>query len=63
LGSAQLVSDPSLIHQVQSYCPGYWSPCLGSGLNLKKLFGINPGTQDFLGSPFSIHGIFNIGAF
>jgi Right handed beta helix region len=63
VGSAYLVNDTALMDTMPCYRPGYWSPCLGGGLNLKRLFHLDPGYQDFWEIPLSLYGVSNIGAY
>lgn len=63
VGTASSVTDPSMLASVTSYRPSAWSACLSHGLNLKKLFKINPGETDFWGNALPTNGPVTIGAF
>jgi hypothetical protein len=64
LGTAHLTTSPYLLRAMEAYQPAtYGSPCLNSGLNLKKLFHIAPGATDFWGHPLPAKGPFPLGAY
>jgi len=63
LGTAHTLQNPYLLSALTSYQPTFSSPCIDRGLNLKKLFRINPGEFDFLGRSLPTNGPFGIGAF
>ncbi|MFN3324272.1 MAG: right-handed parallel beta-helix repeat-containing protein [Bryobacteraceae bacterium] len=59
---AGLLSDPQQLPTLAEYelLPG--SPAAGAGLDLRRLFGIDPGRRDFYGTPLPA-GRFDIGAY
>ncbi|MFO7670479.1 MAG: right-handed parallel beta-helix repeat-containing protein [Bacteroidales bacterium] len=58
------VTDPEMIvpENLSGYIPVAGSPLVNNGLDLKKLFGTDPGRQDILGRAIPAGGAFDIGA-
>jgi hypothetical protein len=63
VGAAHAIQSPYLLGSLASYRPDPSSPCIDRGLNLKKLFRINPGEFDFAGHSLPANGTFAVGAF
>ncbi len=59
---AGLLTDPTKLPAVPEYqlLPG--SPAIDAGLDLKQLFGLDPGTRDFYGTELPAGKLFDIGA-
>lgn len=62
VGTASEIKDPALLHSLTAYRLNENSPCLNAGLDLGKLFGINPGLVDIFGTELPMNGGFSIGA-
>ncbi len=58
------VTDPEQINaeNLKGYVPELGSPLIDGGLNLKELFGIDPGSRDLVGSTIPEGDKFDIGA-
>lgn len=57
-----LLMDPRKLATLLEYQLLRESPAINNGLNLKKLFGIDPGTRDYYGNPLPADGSLDIGA-
>jgi hypothetical protein len=55
------LTDPTKILQLNEYMLQSRSPCIDAGLNLLKLFKINPGIVDFFGNKFPQNKKYDIG--
>ena len=61
-GKFHQVIDPTMMAQSIIWRPMPNSPCLRSGVDLKKQFRVNPGGSDFYGNPIHESGSVTIGA-
>lgn len=57
-----LLTDPTQLNRLVEYRLREDSPAIGAGLDLRKEFGIDPGTEDFYGDPLPADGVLTIGA-
>jgi len=57
-----MLSDPADLHRLVEYLLNENSPAVGAGLDLRKMFGIDPGPVDFYGNPLPAEGAPSIGA-
>ena len=57
-----LLTDPTKLPGLPEYRVQPGSPAVDSGLNLKQLFGLDPGTRDFYGDVLPTGNLFDIGA-
>ena len=57
-------TDPEKINaeNLSAYFPGPGSPLINGGIDLKKLFNMDPGTRDLPGTPIPVNEKFDIGA-
>jgi hypothetical protein len=55
------LTDPTRILQLREYMLQPESPCIDAGINLSKLFNINPGNIDFFGNKIPKGKAYNIG--
>lgn len=55
------ITDPAQLSKIPAYHLKESSPCIDRGINLKILFDIDPGTQDFIGNPIPQGSIFDMG--
>ena len=62
LGSNPTIGDPAKLHTLVAYRPQKDSPLIDAGLDLRSLFGIDPGKRDFYGNPIPQGKGFDIGA-
>ncbi|MEX2371917.1 MAG: right-handed parallel beta-helix repeat-containing protein [Bacteroidales bacterium] len=57
------ITDPDQIFDnITAYFPLKGSPLINNGLNLKQLFGVDPGTFDINGTPIPVSEAYDIGA-
>ncbi|HOK46282.1 MAG TPA: hypothetical protein PLK67_10140, partial [Bryobacteraceae bacterium] len=61
-GGVGLLMDPRKLATLLEYQVLQGSPAISKGLNLKKLFNIDPGTRDYYGNPLPADGSLDIGA-
>ncbi len=57
-----MLTNPADLHRLVEYQLTPGSPAVGAGLDLRKLFGIDPGPVDFYGNPLPSVGPPSIGA-
>lgn len=57
-----LLTDPKLLRELHEYQVLAGSPAARAGLDLRALFSIDPGKQDFYGNPLPASGPLTIGA-
>lgn len=57
------LTAPTLLHDYNNYRLKISSPALGTGLDLRALFGFDIGTQDFYGNSLKKKDSFNVGVF
>jgi hypothetical protein len=57
-----LLTDPADLHRLVEYQLREGSPAKGAGLDLRKMFGIDPGPVDFYGNPLPTEGRLSMGA-
>jgi hypothetical protein len=57
-----LLTDPADLHRLVEYQLREGSPARGAGLDLRKMFGIDPGPADFYGNPLPSEGAPSMGA-
>ena len=59
-----VVNDPEKINaeNLSAYFPRPGSPLINGGIDLKKLFNMDPGTRDLPGTPIPVNEKFDIGA-
>jgi hypothetical protein len=57
------LTDPTKIMQLSEFRLLSGSPCIDAGINLLKIFGIDPGKSDFFGKSLSKQKLFNIGIY
>ena len=62
LGSNSTIGDPTKLHTLVAYRLQKDSPLIDTGIDLRSLFGINPGNRDFYGNPIPQGKGFDIGA-
>jgi hypothetical protein len=62
LGSNPTIGDPAKLHSLVAYRLQEDSPLIDAGLDLRSLFGIDPGNRDFYGNPIPQGKGFDIGA-
>lgn len=62
LGKSPTISDPTKLHTLSAYRLEKDSPLVDAGLDLRSLFGIDPGNRDFLGSSIPQGKAYDIGA-
>ena len=62
LGKSITVGDPTKLHTLTAYRLQKDSPLIDAGLDLKSLFGIDPGNRDFYGNPIPQGKAYDIGA-
>ncbi|MDZ7959636.1 MAG: right-handed parallel beta-helix repeat-containing protein [Aulosira sp. DedQUE10] len=60
--AGKTINNPALLNKLNAYRLNPTSPLIDAGLNLKLLFGINPGTQDFYGKVLPNRLGYDIGA-
>jgi hypothetical protein len=62
---ALVITDPELINSenLSAYIPKSGSPLKNQGLNLLKMFGIDPGFKTIIGDTIQADELYNIGAF
>ena len=57
------LTDPTQLATLTAFQLNTNSPCIHAGLNLESLYGINPGPNDFFGTPIPPGGPFDMGAY
>jgi hypothetical protein len=57
-----LITDPMQLRQLQAYRLQAQSPAIDAGLDLKKLFQLDPGKMDFYGNAIPANRRFDVGA-
>jgi len=62
LGSNPTIGDPAKLHTLVAYRLQKDSPLIDAGLDLRSLFGIDPGNRDFFGIPIPQGKGYDIGA-
>ena len=62
LGSNPTIGDPAKLHTLVAYRLQKDSPLIDAGLDLRSLFGIDPGKRDFFGNPIPQGKGYDIGA-
>jgi len=62
LGSNPTIGDPAKLRTLVAYRLQKGSPLIDAGLNLRSLFGIDPGNRDFFGNPIPQGKGYDIGA-
>jgi hypothetical protein len=62
LGKSITIGDPTKLHTLTAYRLQKDSPLIDAGLDLRSLFGIDPGDKDFYGNPIPQGKGFDIGA-
>jgi hypothetical protein len=62
LGSNPTIGDPAKLHTLDAYRVQKDSPLIDAGLDLRSLFGIDPGDRDFYGNPIPQGKSYDIGA-
>jgi len=62
LGSNVTVGDPTKLHTLTAYRLQNDSPLIDAGLDIRFLFGIDPGKRDFFGNPIPQGKGYDIGA-
>jgi len=62
LGSNPTIGDPAKLHTLVAYRLQKDSPLIDAGLDLRSLFGIDPGDRDFFGIPIPQGKGYDIGA-
>jgi len=61
LGSSPTIGDPAKLHTLVAYRLQKDSPLIDAGLDIRSLFGIDPGNRDFYGNPIPQGKGFDIG--
>lgn len=61
-GFGQKLTDPRKLPELFAYMLQAGSPCIDKGLDLKALFGVEPGTRDLFGNAIPKGAGFDIGA-
>jgi hypothetical protein len=56
------LTDPTQLATLAAFRLNTNSPCINAGLNLHSLYGINPGSNDFFGTPIPQGGAYDMGA-
>ncbi len=62
LGKAVTVGEPTKLHTLAAYRLQKGSPLIDAGLDLRSLFGIDPGSRDFYGNSIPQGKAYDIGA-
>ena len=62
IGNNATVGDPTKLHTLTAYQLQQDSPLIDAGIDLRSLFGIDPGDRDFYGNPIPQGKGFDIGA-
>ncbi|MGD8499443.1 MAG: right-handed parallel beta-helix repeat-containing protein [Phycisphaerales bacterium] len=62
LGKSITIGDPTKLHTLTAYRLQKDSPLIDAGLDLRSLFGIDPGNRDFYGNPIPQGKGYDIGA-
>ena len=60
-GGFHRITDPALMARSTTYRLSPSSPCFRTGLDLKKLFSVEPGRSDFFGNPIRPSALTNLG--
>jgi hypothetical protein len=62
IGRSVTIGDPTKLHKLTAYRLQKDSPLIDAGIDLRSLFGIDPGSRDFYGNPIPQGKGFDIGA-
>jgi hypothetical protein len=62
LGRSPTIGDPTKLHTLTAYRLQKDSPLIDAGLDLRSLFGIEPGNRDFIGNSIPQGKAYDIGA-
>ena len=62
MGKSVTIGDPTKLHTLTAYQLQKNSPLIDAGLDLRSLFGIDPGNKDFYGNPIPQGKGYDIGA-
>ncbi len=62
MGKSVTIGDPTKLHTLTAYRLQKNSPLIDAGLNLRSLFGIDPGKRDFYGTSIPQGKAYDIGA-
>ncbi|MFB0552532.1 MAG: right-handed parallel beta-helix repeat-containing protein [Phycisphaerae bacterium] len=62
MGKSVTIGDPTKLHTLTAYRLQKDSPLIDAGLDLKSLFGIDPGNRDFFGNTIPQGKAYDIGA-
>jgi len=62
MGKSITIGDPTKLHTLTAYRLQKDSPLIDAGLDLRSLFGIEPGDRDFYGNPIPQGKAYDIGA-